>query len=80
MTPGDLVELWELDDLRAPARAEPVCVASVDFVTRTQGYLAFTLRLRRQEHCLVAASDVLGAVGRERSMLVSVPIAATVAG
>lgn len=80
LAPGDLVELWELDDLRAPRQAKPVCVASVDFISRTEGYLAFTLLLRSQEHCLVAASEVLDAATRDRSMLASLPIATPVAG
>jgi hypothetical protein len=40
---GDVMELWEVDDMRRPGRATPLTVASVDFVAVADNYLALTL-------------------------------------
>lgn len=40
---GDLIELWEVDDMRGPGSATPLTVASVDYVAVADNYLALTL-------------------------------------
>jgi hypothetical protein len=40
---GDVIELWEVDDMRRPASATPLTVASVDYVAVADNYLALTL-------------------------------------
>lgn len=78
LVPGDLIEVWEVDDVRAATQAEPLCVSSVDFITRTEGYLAFTLRPRTGERCLVTASNVVAAA-RGGSLLTGAPVGRPVA-
>lgn len=77
--PGDEVELWEVDDVRVAEQAEPICVASVDFISRADGYLAFTLRPRTDQRCLATASEVVAAA-RGGSLLADVSVARPVAG
>lgn len=40
---GDVMELWEIDDMRRPGSATPLTVALVDFVAVADNYLALTL-------------------------------------
>jgi hypothetical protein len=40
---GDVIELWEVDDIRRPRVATPLTVASVDYVAIADNYLALTL-------------------------------------
>jgi hypothetical protein len=71
--PGDLVELWEADDTRDPHHVVPVAVATVDFISRSEGYVAFTLRPRADAECSLGADAVLE-VARERRLLAALPV------
>jgi hypothetical protein len=41
---GRRVELWEVDDTRAPSGATPVAVGTIDYVARTSDYVALTVQ------------------------------------
>lgn len=73
--PGDVVELWEADDTRDPHCARPLVAATVDFISRTDGYLALTLRPRHGEACLADPTEVVAAA-RRRTLLAPLPVAA----
>jgi hypothetical protein len=74
LRPGDVVELWEVDDIRAPRVATAVAIATVDFVSASESYLACTLRLRSDTSPIAAGADVVEAV--RHGMLLSVVPAA----
>jgi hypothetical protein len=62
--PGDLVEFWEVDEIRDPQFATPVCVASIDYVANADGYLALTLRTLPSRACHESPDNVISAVSR----------------
>jgi hypothetical protein len=41
---GNDIELWEVDDTRRPSSAMPLVVATVDFASHSDDYLAMTVR------------------------------------
>jgi hypothetical protein len=71
LRPGRAVELWEVDDTRAPSSARPVAVATVDFVQTSADYVAVTLRCYQGEVTADAASVLRGVA--EGRMVFSVP-------
>jgi hypothetical protein len=66
ITPGDQIELWEVNDTRAPRSAVPVAVLTVDFVSVSSEYLALTLQQARSLAPLSTEQDVVTHVQSRR--------------
>jgi hypothetical protein len=62
------IELWAVDDVREPTRAEFVAGGRVDFVVDADSYLAFTVRCAAQSRSVVEPDRVIECV-REGSLL-----------
>src|SRR6185437_4490815 len=73
---GDLLDLWEIDDIYDPVTAEPVVVAKVDYVSITQDYLAFTLEAAPDLQQFASRDEVLH-LARNRILLGEVAKAST---
>ena len=63
--PGDVIELWEVDDTRSPSHAEYVASGVVDYINPADDYFAMTLEI---ENIAPRAreSDVVWAVSQRR--------------
>jgi hypothetical protein len=55
---GTMVELWQVDDVRLPVTAKPLILARIDYVARTNDYLAVTLQRVRGQPSASEASVV----------------------